>query len=240
MIRKPNFKFNWKYAIGELVLIFLGISLAIAFQNWNDQRVARQKEQHFLNELKSNLEQDLAQLDQLYRLLRARKERAQYVLDILRNVPNEIDAAALISNVERSGWFFTFRPNLSTYNEIISTGSLDLIRSDALKERLSFYKTRAENGLEIDRYNARNIKDFESMIPLYVEEGLGTIDMASDSPDEYKNLSIDLTGMSRDKVLISKLRSVVNHSNSEIAYKQDLIEPIIKELIIMVRNELNP
>ena len=35
MIRKPNFKLNWKYALGELALIFLGISLAIAFQNWN-------------------------------------------------------------------------------------------------------------------------------------------------------------------------------------------------------------
>ena len=239
MIRKPNFKLNWKYALGEVLLIFIGISLAVAFQNWNEQRVARQKEQHFLNELKSNLEQDIEQLDQLYRLLKARKERAQSVLDILGDIPKEIDTAALITNVERSGWFFTFRPNLSTYNEIISTGSLDLIRSDTLKERLSFYKTRTENGLEIDRYNARNIKDFESMIPLYVEEGLGAIDMVSPNPTLYKNLSIDLKGMSRDKVLISKLRSVVNHSNSEIAYKQDLIEPLINELIEIVVNELN-
>ncbi|NVJ45952.1 MAG: hypothetical protein HWE07_02460, partial [Cytophagia bacterium] len=38
MIRKQNFKLNWKYAMGEVALIFIGISLAIAFQNWNEDR----------------------------------------------------------------------------------------------------------------------------------------------------------------------------------------------------------
>lgn len=37
MIRKPQFKLNWKYALGEIALIFIGISLAIAVQNWNEE-----------------------------------------------------------------------------------------------------------------------------------------------------------------------------------------------------------
>ena len=29
-------KVNWQYAIGEVVLILIGITLAIAFNNWNE------------------------------------------------------------------------------------------------------------------------------------------------------------------------------------------------------------
>lgn len=55
MIRKTNFKLNWKYALGEICLIFIGISLAIAFQNWNDQRRLRVKEKELLSQLKTDL-----------------------------------------------------------------------------------------------------------------------------------------------------------------------------------------
>ena len=34
-------KINWQYAIGEVILIFVGITLAIAFNNWNEERKAR-------------------------------------------------------------------------------------------------------------------------------------------------------------------------------------------------------
>ncbi|WP_262910644.1 hypothetical protein [Psychroserpens luteolus] len=29
---------NWKYAFGELLLIFLGITIAIWFNNWNETK----------------------------------------------------------------------------------------------------------------------------------------------------------------------------------------------------------
>lgn len=60
MIRKPNFKLNWKYAFGEVALIFIGITLAIAFQNWNEKR----KEKEVENELLTQLKEDLIGLQQ--------------------------------------------------------------------------------------------------------------------------------------------------------------------------------
>lgn len=36
MIRKLNFKLNWKYAPGEVLLIFIGISLAGSDQEINN------------------------------------------------------------------------------------------------------------------------------------------------------------------------------------------------------------
>ncbi|HEY9117884.1 MAG TPA: DUF6090 family protein [Roseivirga sp.] len=55
MIRKPNFKLNWKYAFGEIALIFVGISLAIAFQNWNENRKQIKVEADLLTQLRQDL-----------------------------------------------------------------------------------------------------------------------------------------------------------------------------------------
>ena len=69
MIRKPNFKLNWKYALGELVLIFMGISLAIWFNNWNDQRKRNRLEKEILiqiyNDVRANQDDLLSDLDKL-------------------------------------------------------------------------------------------------------------------------------------------------------------------------------
>jgi hypothetical protein len=50
---------NWRYAVGEVVLIVVGILIALAFADWNDRRIERNQELEILGELRSELEQDL-------------------------------------------------------------------------------------------------------------------------------------------------------------------------------------
>ena len=64
MIRKPNFKLNWKYALGEIVLIFIGISLAIWFNNFNEERKARKSELNILRELRTDIQLAIDELSE--------------------------------------------------------------------------------------------------------------------------------------------------------------------------------
>jgi len=61
---------NWRYAIGEVVLIVVSILIALAFADWNDRRVERGHELEMLGELRNGLELDLAtiaaELDGIY------------------------------------------------------------------------------------------------------------------------------------------------------------------------------
>ena len=41
-----------KYAIGEIILVVIGILIALQINNWNEQRKIRQSEQDILNNLK--------------------------------------------------------------------------------------------------------------------------------------------------------------------------------------------
>ncbi len=58
MIRKRNFKLNWKYALGEVLLIFIGITSAIWFQNWNEERKDKIKVNSYLATIANNLSSD--------------------------------------------------------------------------------------------------------------------------------------------------------------------------------------
>ncbi|NNC35807.1 MAG: hypothetical protein HKO09_13100, partial [Croceitalea sp.] len=43
-----------KYAIGEIILVVIGILIALQINNWNEQRKDRIREQIILNNLKSD------------------------------------------------------------------------------------------------------------------------------------------------------------------------------------------
>ena len=47
----------FKYAIGEIVLVVIGILIALQINNWNENRKLQQREVQILNEIKSDLSQ---------------------------------------------------------------------------------------------------------------------------------------------------------------------------------------
>ncbi len=54
---------NWRYAIGEVLLIVVGILIALAISDWNDRRLDRQQEIAMLREVQAALVTDLAALE---------------------------------------------------------------------------------------------------------------------------------------------------------------------------------
>ena len=54
---------NWRYALGELFLIVLGILIALAISDWNDRRINRTQELALLSEVRAALRTDRAELE---------------------------------------------------------------------------------------------------------------------------------------------------------------------------------
>ena len=49
-----------KYAIGEIVLVVIGILIALSINNWNESRKQSASEKEFITSLKNDLKQDKA------------------------------------------------------------------------------------------------------------------------------------------------------------------------------------
>jgi hypothetical protein len=139
----------FKYAIGEVILVMIGILLALQVNNWNQIRRERIKESGYLERLKENILSDQKQFD--------------LNVDFYNQVFEYGNLAISYSNGEglgtTSNWevlvaFFhasqiwPIIPTTSTYDELKSSGELSLIQSDNLRNSLSYY-----HGGGLNRYN---------------------------------------------------------------------------------------
>jgi hypothetical protein len=59
LYRRGNPTINWRHGLGELALIIVGVSVALAANSWYENRVERQLERDALTQLKSELQADL-------------------------------------------------------------------------------------------------------------------------------------------------------------------------------------
>ena len=64
MMRKPKltFKFNWKYVTGEILLIFIGINLAIWFNNWNTSKKSTRDKQVAITKIREEIKNNIVEL----------------------------------------------------------------------------------------------------------------------------------------------------------------------------------
>jgi hypothetical protein len=79
---------NWRYAIGEVLLIVIGVSIALAANSWYEDRKERQAEREMLQQIRQSLEADLTEFE---RNLRAHLQQESDVIRLLEHM--EGDAA---------------------------------------------------------------------------------------------------------------------------------------------------
>ena len=58
------------YAIGEIILVVIGILIALQINNWNNDNIERELELNMLSEILTNLEKDVLTLIQRLQLTR--------------------------------------------------------------------------------------------------------------------------------------------------------------------------
>ena len=63
LIDEQNLKRYLIYAIGEILLVMIGILLALQVNNWNEQKKNKKKESHFISMILSDLDGSIEDLD---------------------------------------------------------------------------------------------------------------------------------------------------------------------------------
>jgi hypothetical protein len=149
-----------KYALGEVVLVVVGILIALQINNWNELRKERNREEKFLMSLKADLIVDMESLDNI---MAHRKTKVVCANLLLR--PQEIAsrrevqrADSLIANL--LGWM-RFVPRTNTLDELISTGNLNIIGNDSIKSMLLALK---EKHQEEDIYTEHMRREFDNYL----------------------------------------------------------------------------
>ena len=75
----------FKYAIGEIILVVIGILIALQINNWNEVRKQKNKEIALLQELKNNLNDTKSAIDTSLTWNKKNLEWNSYLLDVINN-----------------------------------------------------------------------------------------------------------------------------------------------------------
>ncbi len=137
---KKKARVFWIYAMGEFVLVFLGILIALQVDNWNQRRQEKQLERILLTEMLTDLKADLDDIDfntnAHIRFLHA----SQVALEFLNSeLPWNDSLGAYFAMIMGAS---IFDINTSAYESLKSIG-IDLIRNDSLRQKITaLYSTR--------------------------------------------------------------------------------------------------
>ena len=123
------------YAVGEIVLVVIGILIALQVNNWNEKRMNASAEFKSLIDLKSEFDEEHGNLAELFQ----RKEQAEFDLrEYLEQISSDQVSDAIKGDLVRPDVAgYTWSPTYSILNSLLSSGKLDNIQNDSLKYHLA-------------------------------------------------------------------------------------------------------
>jgi hypothetical protein len=131
---------NYSYFLKELFIVVAGILIALTLNSWREDNANKSKEQFYLKSLKTDYEQSLASLTEI---LNQNRRSDAAVKSVLTAVRKGYSKSTVDSAKKYFRWLFGFNrfvPASGTYKEIISTGSLQILRDDELRKALSSWE----------------------------------------------------------------------------------------------------
>jgi len=211
-----------KYAVGEIVLVVIGILIAISLNNWNEAQKLNKWEHRFLTDLKSELKTNLEQLEQInnQHLLVG---KACIELKSLLKTATIKDKSRIDSLYTLTLYQSTFFPTTGVYDSGLSAGKIENIRNDKLKYDIMnvynhYYKRLVYNGEILDGV-------------------IGNIDLHRDEYFDRTNMKLKSWGYIKSPEFLLKI-DYLNGRNIEYTFLTEENVKVIKRLIRSISDYL--
>ena len=145
-----------KYAIGEIILVVIGILIALSLNNWNQNRINDLKETEILIDLKNEFESNLDALNASNTFSLNSNKACFAITQIIQN--NEVSSKSIMvdSLIKVLINFSAFEAKTGTIDEILNSGKLNLLKNAKLRNRLTLWTGIIRNAKGDHRYRSDN------------------------------------------------------------------------------------
>ncbi len=181
----------FKYAIGEIVLVVIGILIALQINNWNENKKVKEKERQVLTEIISDLEFTIQDLDRVVNSRTNNLKRTinsiNTIIDVLENDNVYHDSLTLHFRAVNAYDKVNFKT--SGYQSLVSIGT-DLVESPKLRSAIGKFHTSSFNRVNGGFEEVH--KDFYSYMIDYFRKEFTTV-FVNDSinkivPNDFERL----------------------------------------------------
>ncbi|MEM7575651.1 MAG: DUF6090 family protein [Bacteroidota bacterium] len=125
---------NWRYALGEIIIVIIGISLAFSLNNWKESSAERRQRQQYLSALELDIVAEIDQLEQLQTTIGQRLGQIQQMSSHIGfNRPGKDSVLMKVFEIGRA---VSFQPDNITYQTLVNSGDLKLIDDFELRRAI--------------------------------------------------------------------------------------------------------
>ena len=204
-----------KYAIGEIVLVVIGILIALQINNWNETRKERAQETVLLDQLLSDFNSNLQQLDQKISM---REDFTNSVKQLFKYIDNPLLATkdSVDIHIGKTMPYATFDPIVV---DLASSGELKLISNNILKQAVTRWTSDIKDVIE----DEVTWKDYRNTI--YVPFLIQNYQLRTVRNKAYEANILGTYTMDRENTITEYAKDDIGNSHYETDYNALLNNP---------------
>ena len=227
------------YAIGEILLVVIGILIAISINNWNENQKNNNEETAILKSLYENLILAKTQSESLIIGERELRNTLVNVLGIQSN-NTDVNRTSLTDSIfAKAIWtMVTDVPVINSYTNLKNTGRLDLIKSQEIKEKFTSLEINQTGLIDIlkDRLDVHQIRiddiaENDLNFVRLIKTQIPTVNIENELQNDYNQI---LKNQRLRNLLGIKLMLTHNALRERENFNKDIIE-----LKLLIETELN-
>lgn len=221
----------FKYAIGEIVLVVIGILIALSINNWNEERQELDQSIFYHEQLIIDLEIVIASLDNDIKWAKLVQDQInQATLALEQGIAN--DSTIKIVDFTLGNYFRLNRqlPEITAYEEMKSSGQLHLIYNKSLRKNIADYlKIHTNTGNIYAELNSK-VNQSEFLDPhIKFDEGSRLRDV---------HFTYDFLALATDKTVVNTLSRYAYHWEAKYAFAI-ILKGKVETLKSIITEELN-
>jgi len=181
----------WSRIVAEGVVIVISILLAFGIDAWWDATLERGLEREYLTRLEADLESGRTRIDLYGTRFSDVADAVEQLIGRLASsapIPDTTELVALAVKAGRTGFSSDFLTYDATYQELLSTGNLGVIRDADLRQALVEH-------FRVARALVEEVQDLPQDYSVRIKSSLGY------APSEYERGSVTMTPESEERLL---------------------------------------
>ena len=164
-----------RYAIGEIVLVVIGILIALQINTWNNQQIEKRHEQKVLMGLHETFSNNLENLNGIMDMSYNTFHSSKTLLSMMGPNASDFTTREVDSLIYHLINYSTYDPSTGTVDNIINSGKLNIIQNEVLKVNISNWSGMLEDTKK--DINIANSHCFDVMI-IYLNDKINLKNIA--------------------------------------------------------------
>lgn len=205
-----------KYALGEIILVMIGILLALQVNNWNEYRKSQQAKRLYVNRLISDLKADVNAFSFHLNSAKSKANDGKYIMTVINDNKPIVNDKIFVLRLQNVGRVFVPKKANNTFLDLQGSGNLKLFKDVSLVNEIRKYYI-SDVDFWYAHYVERTTEGFlpivTEILPFRIAEEIINSEI-KENPNlspflNYENYDISISSLELEEIVTN----IKSHSN---------------------------